>query len=134
MCVAIYNAEQSLIIKEKILSLIASIIEHFDTILIENIFKPKGFLEYLLDEIKLKRHGGTIKGGIWYIVGLLVHKFSHLLEDYKIEIHDVIFHELKGLLGATKKFEFKAVAGILKSYIYLLQDPHLTGDQSKQFT
>jgi hypothetical protein len=118
-------------VKEKILSLIAKIIEHFDTQLIETIFKPKAFLEFLLDEIKLKRLGGTIKGGIWYLVGLLVGKFSHLLGEYKIEIHDVIFHEFKTLINSTKKFEFKAVAGILKSYAYLLEDPHLTGDQSK---
>ncbi len=130
MCISIYIAEQSLIVKEKILSLIAKIIENYDSNINENIFKPKQFVEFLLDEIKLKRLSGTIKGGIWYIIGVLVGKFSIMLNSYKIEINDVIFNEFKILVNNTNKFEFKAVSGILKAFIYLLEDPHLTGDQS----
>ncbi len=133
VCSSIYISEQSLVVKEKVLSLIAKILEIYDSNFIEKIYKPKSYLEFLLDEIKLKRLGGTIKGGIWHVIGILVGKFPLLLNDYKIEIHDVIFHEFKVLLNSGKKFEFKEAVGILKGYIYLLEDPHLTSDQSKPF-
>lgn len=126
---SIYISEQSLVVKEKVLSLIAKVVETFETGLIEKIYRPKSYLEFLLDEIKLKKLGGTIKGGIWHIIGILMGKYSMLLNDYKIEVHDVIFHEFKLLINTTKKFEVKAVIGILKSFIYLLEDPHFTSDQ-----
>lgn len=126
---AIYVIEQSLVVKEKILALIAKIILTFDLTLIENIFRPKQFLEFLLDEIKLKKLNGTIKGGIWYLIGILIGKFSLMLNDYKIEIHDVIFYEFKSLVNNAKKFECKAITGILKGYLFLLEDPHLTFSQ-----
>jgi len=133
MCSSIYISEQSLVVKEKILSLIAKIISHYDPDLVSKIYKPQIYLEFLLDEIKLKKLSGSIKGGIWHIIGILVGKYSLILNEYKIEIHDVLFHEFKSLLSTSKKFEFKAATGILKSYLYLLEDPHLTSDQSKEF-
>ena len=112
------------------MSLIAKIIENYESNINENIFNPKEFVEFLLDEIKLKRLSATIKGGVWYIIGVLIGKFSIMLNSYKIEINDVIFNEFKILVNSTNKFEFKAVSGILKALIYLLDDPQLTGDQS----
>lgn len=87
----------------------------------------------MLDEIKLKKLGGSLKGGVWYIIGILTSKYPLLLDDYKIEIHDVLFYEFKNMVNNTKKFEFKAVTGMLKSYLYLLEDPHLQADQSKNY-
>jgi len=124
-------AEQSLIVKEKILSFIAKLIEKFDSQLIEKVYNPKKFVEFLLDEIKLKKLAGTTKGGIWHIIGVLISKYSIMLDSYKIEIHDVIFHEFRKLLGKNTKFEFKSVQGILKAYIFLLEDPQLSPEQSK---
>ncbi len=103
--------------------------ETFDAKICENIFRPKHFVEFLLNEIKLKRISGTIRGGIWFIIGTLIGKYSIMLDSYKLEIHDVMFNEFKVLVNNVKKFEFKAVSGILKAYLYLLEDPHLTSEQ-----
>ena len=94
------------------------------------MFKPQKFLEFLLDEIRLKKLTGGVKGYIWIIIGVLISKFSFELNEFKVEIHDVLFHELKFQLQDSKKLDLKAVAGILKSYIFLLEDPILNEEQS----
>ena len=128
MCDGIYRVEQSQVVKEKILNLTSKIIETYNVSVIENIYKPKEFLDNLLNDIKLSNLKTTIKGCVWNIVGILIGKFSVLLNDYKIEVHDVIFNDFKKILN-QKKPEFKAIIGILKAYNYLLDDPHLKGNQ-----
>ena len=124
MSIGVYSSEQSQIVREKILKLTAKILEKYPTEIIENIYKPKQYLENLLNDIRLSRLTSTIKGAIWSIIGILIGKFSILLNSYKIEVHDVIFADFKKIV-TQKKPEIKALQGILKGYIYLLDDPHL---------
>jgi hypothetical protein len=53
------------------------------------------------------------------------------LNEYKVEVNDVLFYEFKNQLQDSKKVELKAVGGILKSYIFILEDPYLSQEQSK---
>lgn len=128
----IYSAEQSLIIKEKILSFLAKLLLEMDIHMIEKIFQPIKFMDFLLDEIKLKKLPPTVKGGVWFLVGILYGKFPILLTKYKKQINEVIFYEFTNLLNNTKKFEFKAVLGILKSFLHLLDDHMLEHEQIKE--
>ena len=132
MTSAIYRLEQSQILKEKILSLTAKILLTFPLEQIDKIYKPKEYLESLLNEIKLNKLKTSIKGGIWHIIGILISKFSLNLQEYKIEVHDVLFSEFIKECSNHKHFEFKAVIGMLRSYLYLLEDAHLTASQIKQ--
>lgn len=125
----IYLQELSVIVKERTLSLIAKVIEVFDIEVIEKVFNPKMYLEFLLNEIKLKRLQGSVKGEIWHVIGLLISKFSFMLNLYKTEVNDVIFSELTGYLVNHSKFEFRPIVGILKSMNYLLEDHRLSEDQ-----
>ena len=131
MSIGIYSSEQSMIVKEKILKLTAKIIEKFPVDIVEKIYKPKQYLENLLNEIRLSKLTSTIKGGIWSIIGILIGKFSILLNSYKIEVHDVIFADFKKIV-AQKKPEIKALQGILKGYEYLLDDPHLKANDIEE--
>ena len=131
MSIGIYSSEQSMIVKEKILKLTAKILEKFPVEIVENIYKPKQYLENLLNEIRLSKLTSTIKGGIWSIIGILIGKFSILLNNYKIEVHDVIFADFKKIV-AQKKPEIKALQGILKGYVYLLDDPHLKANDIEE--
>ena len=87
MSIGIYSSEQSQIVKEKILKLTAKILEKYPTKIIENIYKPKQYLANLLNDIRLSRLTSTIKGAIWSIIGILIGKFSILLNDLKFEVH-----------------------------------------------
>ena len=131
MSIGIYSSEQSQIVREKILKLTAKILEKYPTEIIENIYKPKQYLENLLNEIRLSKLTSTIKGGIWSIIGILIGKFSILLNSYKLEVHDVIFADFKKIV-TQKKPEIKALQGILKGYIYLLDDPHLKANDIEE--
>ena len=131
MSIGIYSSEQSMIVKEKILKLTAKIMEKFPVDIVEKIYKPKQYLENLLNEIRLSKLTSTIKGGIWSIIGILIGKFSILLNSYKIEVHDVIFADFKKIV-AQKKPEIKALQGILKGYEYLLDDPHLKANDIEE--
>ena len=82
-------------------------------------------------EIRLSKLTSTIKGQIWSIIGILIGKFSILLNSYKLEVHDVIFTDFKKIVSA-KKPEIKALQGILKGYIYLLDDPHLKANDIEE--
>ena len=55
MSVGIYSSEQSQIVREKILKLTAKILEKYPIEVIENIYKPKQYLENLLNEIRLSK-------------------------------------------------------------------------------
>lgn len=127
----IYIAEQSLVVKEKILSFLAKFLLEMETSVIEKIFKPLNFIEVLLDEIKLKKLAATVKGAIWYLIGILYSRFPIILSKYKKEINDVIFYEFNLLLNNSKKMEFKAVIGIMKSYMHLMEDNALNTDEIK---
>jgi hypothetical protein len=131
MSVGIYSSEQSQIVREKILKLTAKILEKYPIEVIENIYKPKQYLENLLNEIRLSKLTSTIKGAIWSIIGILIGKFSILLNSYKLEVHDVIFTDFKKIVS-QKKPEIKALQGILKGYIYLLDDPHLKANDIEE--
>ena len=131
MSVGIYSSEQSQIVREKILKLTAKILEKYPIEVIENIYKPKQYLENLLNEIRLSKLTSTIKGAIWSIIGILIGKFSILLNSYKIEVHDVIFTDFKKIVS-QKKPEIRALQGILKGYIYLLDDPHLKANDIEE--
>ena len=131
MSVGIYSSEQSQIVREKILKLTAKILEKYPIEVIENIYKPKQYLENLLNEIRLSKLTSTIKGAIWSIIGILIGKFSILLNNYKLEVHDVIFTDFKKIVS-QKKPEIKALQGILKGYIYLLDDPHLKANDIEE--
>jgi len=131
MSIGIYSSEQSMIVKEKILKLTAKIMEKFPVDIVEKIYKPKQYLENLLNEIRLSKLTSTIKGGIWSIIGILIGKFSILLNSYKIEVHDVIFADFKKIVS-QKKPEIKALQGILKGYEYLLDDPHLKANDIEE--
>lgn len=140
---AIYLSDQSLIVKESMLSLIAKIIEIYDDSLIEKVYQPKIYLEFLLNEIKLKKLAGSIKGEIWHICGLLINKFSNLLNNYKLQISTLVYSELFEMLSLNetnnniknsnnilvKKFEFKHLIGILKSLNYLLDNSKFNDNQ-----
>lgn len=125
----VFLTEQSLVVKEKLCSLIAKQIEIFDIEHTDKIYEPKRFIENLLDEIKLKKHPPSVKGSIWHIIGILIYKFSMKLDKYKYEVNDVIFCELCELHENKKKFEMKAISGILKALDYLLEDCRLEKKQ-----
>jgi hypothetical protein len=61
MSVGIYSSEQSQIVREKILKLTAKILEKYPIEVIENIYKPKQYLENLLNEIRLSKLTSTKK-------------------------------------------------------------------------
>lgn len=129
---AIYSAEQSLIVKEKILSFLAKLLLEIETPVIDKVFQPEKFMEFLLDEIKLKKLAPTVKGGVWYLIGIFYGKFPIVLSKFKKQINEVIFFEFSNLINNTKKFEFKAVLGILKSFLHLLDDHMLEAEQIKE--
>ena len=109
MSIGIYSSVKSLNYrktgKEKILKLTAKIMEKFPVDIVEKIYKPKQYLENLLNEIRLSKLTSTIKGGIWSIIGILIGKFSILLNSYKIEVHDVIFADMNELREVVDELE-----------------------------
>jgi hypothetical protein len=118
----IYRVEQSQVVKEKILNLTAKIIETYNVTIIENIYKPKEFLDNLLNDIKLSNLKTTIKGCVWNIVGILIGKFSVLLNDYKIEVHDVIFNDFKKILTQKSNFQKKIKFMLILQIIIILNN------------
>jgi hypothetical protein len=100
----------------------AKLLLELDHEIVDKIFVPQKLLELFLDEIKLKKLAPTIKGGIWYIIGILYDKIPILLIEYKRKINDIIFYELKTSINNSKKLEIKLILGILKGYLYILND------------
>ncbi len=69
-----------------------------------------------------------VKGAIWYLLGLLTHQFPNQMDQYQIEIQDVMFNHLNEQFG-SKKPEQKAIVGMLKGFRYCLGTPKLTKKQ-----
>lgn len=128
MSIGIYTLETSLIVKGKMLNFIGKVIESNKSELIENVFKPQKYIESLLNEIRNNKVKPSIKGCIWHVIGILISKFSITLQTYKFEVHQVLYTEFIQYVK-KKTVEIKALHGMLKGYMYLLEDPHLKIDQ-----
>lgn len=66
------------LVKEASLHVIIKIIESFNAEEIEPIITPTKLLHTLLDEIKLRRPSGAVKGAIWTLIGLLHKQYERL--------------------------------------------------------
>jgi hypothetical protein len=96
---------------------------------IEEILKPDEIINFLLDEIKLFKLGGSVTGAAWNLIGLLVNKFPTTLCDYLLEVQDVLFTKLKEQLSTAKDPELVAIEGMLKSFRWNLYECKLDGKQ-----
>ncbi len=93
-CLLSFRSDQNSLVKESSLQLLIKLIDTFERTGedIAAIIKPKDLLIMMLDEIKLRKPSASVKGAIWYLVGLLHEKYG--LNDYRIESQDVMFIQL----------------------------------------
>ena len=125
---SIFDIDKSQVIKEKILNLNSKILLNINDNIIYEIYKPKEYLLSLLDNIKKIRMSNIIKTSMYYLISILIKKYSNELNDFKLEIHEIIYNDFLQILN-EKKFELKALTYILKSYKNLLEDPYLKTNQ-----
>ena len=129
--IGIYTLDPALNVKNKILHFTAKIIESNHADIIEKVYKPVSYLESLLNEIRCGKLKPTVKGNVWYIIGLLMSKFSIQLQAYKFEVHDVLYNEFISFVD-SRNVTIKALSGMLKAYKYLLEDNFLKNEKIEQ--
>lgn len=69
----------------------------------------------MLDEVKLKRPGATLKATIWEIVGWIHKLYPEESREYRLETQDVMINSLLEQVESDK-FEIKHICGILRGF------------------
>jgi len=70
-----------------------------------------------------------VKGALWKLIGLLIKHYPDLLDEFKVEVQDVLFYNFKKQMKSSKP-ELKEIIGILNSFDSILFDCRLLTQQS----
>jgi hypothetical protein len=87
----------------------------------ENNYLPKGVIDpqriltIMLDEIKLRRPGATLKSSLWELVGFVHFMFPEESADFREETKDIMFSTLIEQVE-SEHFEIKHMCGLLKGF------------------
>lgn len=110
----IFKKDISQLVKETALKIVVKILQNYDSNILEPIVQVESLATMLLDEIKMLKPSPSIKGKIWQILGELVKRFPNKMQPYILEIMEVSFYSIQGMMENTQKVEVKALKGLLQ--------------------
>lgn len=110
----VFKQDSSIQVRESALKIIVKIIQNYEPTILEPIIQTESLSNMLLDEIKHLKPAAGIKGKIWQILGELARIFPQKMSAYLLEIQEVSFYSLKGMMENTQKVEIKTIKGILQ--------------------
>ena len=95
-------------VKEAAIHPLIQIMSLYDPNRIRDVVEPKRLMNIMLDEIKLKRPGATLKSTIWEIVGWIHKLYPEDSQEFRLETQDVMMNSLLEQLDGDK-FEIKHI-------------------------
>ena len=69
---------------------------------------------------------------IWAIVGTMTKKFPVEMADYRLEIEELIFYNIKKQMSETKSIELKALEGMFTGLRQILRGSSYTHEEMKE--
>jgi hypothetical protein len=101
-------SDSSSLVKESALHPIIQIMSLYEPSQVKDIIDPKRLIAIMLDEIKYKRPGATLKATIWELVGWIHKLYPEESQEFRLETQDVMMNSLLEQLD-KEKFEIKYI-------------------------
>lgn len=111
-CLTIFKKEISQKVKEISIKPIQVIIDLYDADLLKPILLIQPLANVFLDEYRHMKPQAGVKGMIWSIVGAMTRKFPEEMADYRLEIEELIFYNIKKQMEDSRTIELKALEGM----------------------
>jgi len=111
----------SSLVREASIHPLIQILSLYEAEQIKDIIEPKHLMVIMLDEIKYKWSGATLKPSIWEIVGWIHKLYPDESQEFRLETQDVMMNSLIEQLEADK-FEIKHICGLFRGFTLGLHD------------
>lgn len=126
----VFKQDISQVVREAALKIVLKIVQNYEPQILEPVVQVEVLAQMLLDEIKLLKPTPSIKGKIWQILGELIRIFPDKMHRFVLEIQEVSFYSLKGMMENSQKVEIKTIRGLLQLTRCVLEAADYPEDES----